>query len=232
MQSENKKLNECLHAAFPLPELPQSLCAEVVSERLAGKKPHRAVPLYVVRTAAAAAVCLFAVGLALMLPLLSGGGMGGAAAESERAAAGGADAEMYGYYDVNSDVFAPDIARSDDASVLEDSTANAPMKNEPFSYAADMCMQLAVGERVCIALDGPAGNFIIRYTDCETGAENNAVCSAWFTAVDGEGLLLWVEGTAEGAVTLQMTELLLLDHDTPREYTLSVIVEGEVPHAD
>ena len=231
MQSENKKLNECLHAAFPLPELPQSLCAEVVSERLAGKKPRRAVPLYVVRTAAAAAVCLFAVGLALMLPLLAGGGMGGAAAESESAAPG--DVADYDYYGSESKRFGPDNARSDTgSSVMEDAAAGAETKNESFSYAADMCMQLAVGECACIALDGPTGDFIIRCADSQTGAENNAVCSAWFTAVDGEGLLLWVEGTAEGAITLQVTELLLLDHDTPREYTLSVIVEGEVPHAD
>ena len=227
MQSENIKLNESLAAALVLPELPQSLCADAVAERLAGRKPRRAVPLYVVRTVAAAAVFVFAVGTALMLPLLAGGGMGGAAAESESAAAGGADAEKYGYYDVSSGVFAPDVARSDNGSVLEDSAANAPLKSEPLHYAEDMQVQLAVGERVCIALDGPAGNFIIRCTDCETGTENNAVCSAWFTAMDGEGLLLWAEGTAEGTVTLRMTELLLLDHETPREYTLSVIVEGE-----
>ena len=225
MQSENIKLNDTLAAALVLPELPQSLCADAVAERLAGRKPRRAVPLYVVRTVAAAAVFVFAVGMALMLPLLAGGGMGGAASESESAAAGGA--EMYDYYDVSSGVFAPDVARSDNGSVLEDSAANAPLKSESLHYAEDMQVQLAVGERVCIALDGPAGNFMIRCTDCETGAENNAVCSAWFTAVDGEGLLLWAEGTAEGTVTLRMTELLLLDHETPLEYTLSVIVEGE-----
>ncbi|MBQ9958841.1 MAG: hypothetical protein IJP01_00655 [Oscillospiraceae bacterium] len=222
MQQSEKQLNSALAAAYPLPQLPESLSAQAVEAKLAGKRPQPSVRIYVLRTVAAAAVFMLVAGLAVMSPFLLGG-MGGAAAESESA---GENEAGYGYmYDASA---SSDAATGGSPEMAMDDKRAATVH----SYCENAVYTLTVGESISVQLDDAAGDFVISYTDCESGEENTAVCSAWFTAMEGEPLLLWVEGSAPGCVEIRVCEALLLDHKTPREYTLIVNVEAEVPHAD
>ena len=223
MQQSEKQLNSALAAAFSVPQLPESLSAQAVEAKLAGKRPQPSVRIYVLRTVAAAAVFMLVAGLAVMSPFLLGG-MGGAAAESESAGFVSENGVGYSYmYDASSDAAtggSPEMAMDDKRAA----TAH--------SYCENAVYTLTVGESISVQLDDEGGDFVISYTDCESGEEDTAVCSAWFAAMEGEPLFLWVEGSAPGCVEIRVCEALLLDHKTPREYTLIVNVEAEVPHAD
>ncbi|MBP0968946.1 MAG: hypothetical protein J5744_02255 [Oscillospiraceae bacterium] len=193
-------IEERLRSSMPLLEVPESLSASSVAQRLKAGSTRKRTPIYVYVRAAVAACLVFAIGFGAVM--ISRGSFSAKGAESDGYAV---ESSSEPSYDVKEN-----SADDDQLSVTEgtgsDITYNAQsgILNRPDSgNEAPAELALRAGETYSAVLDVKFGEAEIT-TDSEEDGE--AVCTAELTEEDGAAARIVITGGRSGTQEITVTE--------------------------